>query len=57
MPGNKTEYEVESLFIDRLQSIGYEFVQLKMFVQGGTYYAKTEERRKIHQYLHAALSG
>ena len=31
MPGNKTEYEVESLFIHRLQSIGYEFVQLKNY--------------------------
>lgn len=31
MSGNKTEYEVESLFIDRLQSIGYEFVQLKNY--------------------------
>ena len=31
MPGNKSEYEVEDLFIDRLQSIGYEFVELKNY--------------------------
>ena len=31
MPGSKSEYEVEDLFIDRLQGIGYEFVELKNY--------------------------
>lgn len=31
MPRNKSEYEVEDLFIDRLESIGYKFVELKNY--------------------------
>ena len=31
MPRNKSEYEVEDLFIDRLESIGYKFVELRNY--------------------------
>ena len=27
----KSEYEVEKLFIDRLESIGYEYIELKNY--------------------------
>ena len=31
MPRVQSEYEVETLFIDRLQSIGYEYIEMKNY--------------------------